>query len=128
VRLYDRNATTWDDDSKVAAFVTAKDPAVLTMAKNVAGMSTGKGKGVVNPNLRIAMAIHNTLQLYGMNYVVDPKTPYRELSSSVGGCGFSPVPPAEPRIPLPGTAPPFFQPTKHGPSTSRWVCPGRVPL
>jgi len=88
VRLYDRNAITWDDDRKVAAFVTAKDPAVLKMAKNVAGMSAEKGKGVVNPNLRIAMAIHNTLRLYGMNYVVDPKTPYKELSSAVGVVDF----------------------------------------
>ncbi len=88
VRLYDRNATTWDDDRKVAAFVTAKDPAVLTMAKNVAGMSAEKGKGVVNPNLRTAMAIHNTLRLYGMNYVVDPQTPYGELSSASGVVDF----------------------------------------
>ncbi|MBN2051634.1 MAG: hypothetical protein JW760_14380 [Spirochaetales bacterium] len=88
VRLYDRNATTWDDDRKVAAFVTAKDPAVLTLAKNVAGMSAEKGKGVVNPNLRIAIAIHNTLRLYGMNYVIDPKTPYKELSTTAGVVDF----------------------------------------
>lgn len=28
IDMYDRNAITWDDDRKVAAFVTAKDPSV----------------------------------------------------------------------------------------------------
>lgn len=31
--MYDRNTITWDDDRKAAAFVTAKDPAVLEYAK-----------------------------------------------------------------------------------------------
>ena len=88
VRLYDRNATTWDDDRKVAAFVTAKDPAVLTFAKNVAGITGEIGKGAVNPNLRSAMALHGALKLFGMNYVIDPKTPYRELSETAGVVDF----------------------------------------
>ena len=88
VRIYDRNATTWDDDRKVAAFVTAKDPAVLTLSKNVVSLSSEKGKGAVNPNLRTAMAMHNALRSYGMSYVVDPRTPYKELSESAKAVDF----------------------------------------
>ncbi|MEW5816631.1 MAG: tetratricopeptide repeat protein [Spirochaetota bacterium] len=80
IRIYDRNALTWDDDRKAAAFITAKDPAVLTFAKNVAGMVKGKGSRAVNPNLLSALAIHEALLQYGLTYVVDPKTPYAEFS------------------------------------------------
>ena len=80
IRVYDRNAITWDDDRKAAAFVTAKDPSVLTFSKNVAGLIRDKGTKAVNQNLRMAMALHETLSLYGMSYVIDPTTPYKELS------------------------------------------------
>lgn len=77
-----RNAMTWDDDRKAASFVTAKDPAVLSFAKNVAGVVQTGGRSVVNPNLRTAMAILESLNLYGLRYVVDPTTPYAELSDN----------------------------------------------
>ena len=78
--LFDRNATRWDDDRKAAAFVTAKDPAVLKFAKGTAGIVNESGMKAVNENLRIAMAMHEALALYGMSYVVDPTTPYAEFS------------------------------------------------
>ncbi len=82
VRLYDRNATQWDDNRKAAAFVTAKDPAVLKFSKNIAGLIKGKGSRAVNKNLRMAMGIHEALSLYGLSYVVDPKTPYKDYSKN----------------------------------------------
>jgi hypothetical protein len=36
VRVLDRNAMTWQDDRRVAAFVTAKDPVVQSFSKHVA--------------------------------------------------------------------------------------------
>ena len=80
--LYDRNATRWDDDRKAAAFVTAKDPIVLKFAKNTAGIVNESGMKAVNENLRMAMAMHEALSLYGMSYVIDPTTPYAELSQN----------------------------------------------
>jgi tetratricopeptide (TPR) repeat protein len=80
IRIHNRNAITWDDDRKVAAFVTAKEPAVLKFSKNVAGMIRGKTSSALNPNLLIAIALHRALDLYGMSYIVDPTTPYNELS------------------------------------------------
>ena len=80
VRLYDRNAMSWDDDRKAAAFVTAKDPSILRFAKNAAGAVDSEGSWTLNANLQTAMGIHEALTLYGIRYVVDPKTPYTELS------------------------------------------------
>lgn len=82
IRLYDRNAMTWDDDRRAAAFVTLKDPAVLRFSKQVAGMVRDQANGMVNENLRIAMGLFDAMSLYGMKYVVDPKTPHADLSLS----------------------------------------------
>lgn len=78
--IYDRNAITWDDDRKAAAFVTAKDPAVLEFAKNVSGWIKQVSPSAINKNLSIAMGLHNSLTLYGITYQVDPKTPFTEFS------------------------------------------------
>ncbi|UCB46250.1 MAG: tetratricopeptide repeat protein [Spirochaetota bacterium] len=82
IRIHNRNAITWDDDQKVAAFVTAKDPVVLKFSKNTAGMIKGKTSRALNSNLLMAIALHRALSLYGMSYVIDPTTPYREFSRS----------------------------------------------
>lgn len=80
IRLQNRNAVTWDDDRKACAFVTAKDPAVMKFSKNVAGWVKNSGSRAVNKNLKLAMALHEALDLYGISYVIDPTTPYVELS------------------------------------------------
>ncbi|MBN1687194.1 MAG: hypothetical protein JW852_11095 [Spirochaetales bacterium] len=77
-----RNAMTWDDDRKAAAFVTARDPQVLRFSNNVAGMIKG-GEYQVNANLQKAIAFHEALRLLGMAYVIDPNTPYEALSEKV---------------------------------------------
>ena len=82
MRLHNRNAMTWDDDRKAAAFVTAKDPAVLRFAKNAAGVISRKESRAVNKNLLTAMAMHEAFSLYGMSYVIDPTTPFKEFSES----------------------------------------------
>jgi tetratricopeptide (TPR) repeat protein len=80
LRMYDRNAITWADDRRVAAFVSAKDPDVMHFAKNVASAIKGKGPLVFNNAVLDAVAIHGALALYGVNYQVDPSTPYTEFS------------------------------------------------
>ena len=80
IRLYDRNAITWDDDRKAAAYVTAKDPIILDFSKTVAGVVREGSNTVFDTGFRIAMAAHETLRLTGVNYVIDPKTPFIEFS------------------------------------------------
>ena len=81
IRLHDRHAMIWDDDRKVAAYVTYKDPVVLDIAKSIAHMVKESGS-TVDGNLSTAMALHEALRLYGMNYVIDPTTPFIEFSKN----------------------------------------------
>jgi tetratricopeptide (TPR) repeat protein len=78
LRLEHRNASVWDDDRRAAAFVTAKDPVILKFSKNLAGMVRGHTAQALDFNMQLAMAIHRALSMYGVSYVVDPKTPYSE--------------------------------------------------
>ena len=39
-----------------------------------------KGNKAIDANLRMAMALHEALTFYGMNYIVDLVTPYKKLS------------------------------------------------
>ncbi len=80
--IYDRNATTWDDNRKAAAFVTAKDPSVLEFSKKIVGWIRKIRSKAVDANLSVAMGLHEALRLYGIGYVVDPKTPYSEYSKN----------------------------------------------
>jgi tetratricopeptide (TPR) repeat protein len=82
LRIHDRNAITWDDDKKAAAFVSPKDPSVLTVAKNIAGIVKRRGSSAVNQNLLMAMGMHSMLPTIGMTYVIDPQTPYAEFSKT----------------------------------------------
>jgi tetratricopeptide (TPR) repeat protein len=84
IRVNDRNALTWDDNRKVAAFVTEKDPTVLRFSKNVASMIEGVENRQISANLQTAMAIHLALGEYGMTYAADPSTPYAEFSKRSG--------------------------------------------
>ncbi|TFG59007.1 MAG: hypothetical protein E4H36_14575, partial [Spirochaetales bacterium] len=88
ISINNRNAVTWDDDRKASAFVTAKDPAVLKFGKNVAGWINTVSYRAVNKNLLIALALHETLDLYGLTYVVDPTTPYVKYSESTKSIDF----------------------------------------
>jgi tetratricopeptide (TPR) repeat protein len=72
IPILDRNATTWADDRRAAAFVTTKDPAVLIFSRNVNSMVKGKIQGAVNPNLLTAIAFFQALQLFGLTYSQDP--------------------------------------------------------
>ena len=80
VRFLNRNAMTWDDNRRAAAFVTAKDPAVLTFAKSIVGYIRSKEVTSINSSLQTVMALHEALDLYGLNYVQDPTTPYVKMS------------------------------------------------
>jgi len=89
LRINHRNAMTWDDDRSVAAFVSAKDPAVLRYSKFTAGLIRETGTAVeIDQNLRFAMGLFEGLRVYGLNYVVDPTTPYKELSANKGALDY----------------------------------------
>lgn len=80
MRLYDRNAMSWDDDRKAAAFVTAKDPDILRFSKNIAGIVREQQNGSVPLNFRVALGLLEGLRLQGLSYVSDPAPPYADFS------------------------------------------------
>ncbi|MFW5690152.1 MAG: hypothetical protein ACOC1U_11325, partial [Spirochaetota bacterium] len=75
LRVHHRNALTWDDDRKAAAFVTAKDPAIIRYASAIAGLVRSQKYRSLNPHFRLAVAIYESLSSAGLNYVVDPSSP-----------------------------------------------------
>jgi tetratricopeptide (TPR) repeat protein len=82
VTFLGRNAMTWDDNRKAAAYVTAKDPAVLIFARSITGYVRAKETRSINVNLQAAIALHEALDLYGLNYVPNPQTPYSVVSQA----------------------------------------------
>jgi len=89
VHLRHRNAMCWDDDRKAAAFASAKDPAVLRYSKFVAGLVREVDElPEINSSLKFAIGLFEGLRLYGLNYVVDPTTPYESLSADAMAVDF----------------------------------------
>lgn len=82
VSINNRNAMTWDDNRKAAAFVTAKDPLILSFAKRVASSLDKAGRTAFNTKFRVAMGLFEALSSYGIGYIQDPTTPYAELSEN----------------------------------------------
>ena len=76
----DRNSIQWDDDNKVATFVTAKDDEVQRFAKTVAGVVRSERSPVLTHNFQTAMAMFESMRSHGMAYVVDPASAYASLS------------------------------------------------
>lgn len=79
---YDRNALRWDDDRKIAAFVTARDDEIQRLGKNMAALSRRTGVDAVNTEMQLAMAQFAAMQERGLAYVVDPSSSYAELSKN----------------------------------------------
>jgi tetratricopeptide (TPR) repeat protein len=84
IEMYDRNALRWDDDRKIAAFVTAKDDEVLKLAKAAAGVLGTAQRRAVSGNLQKGMVVLGALKELGVTYVVDPSSPYKDLSAKKG--------------------------------------------
>ncbi len=81
--VQNRNAVTWTDDRKAAAFVSPKDDNVLRFAKQVAGLVRARGPAAVDSNLRMGMGMFETLGGYRMSYVIDPNTlPYEDAAKN----------------------------------------------
>lgn len=82
LETYDRNALQWDDDRKIAAFVTAKDDEIQRFAKNMASIARDVRVGAVNEQLQLAMAEYEAMIQQGLAYVVDPSSSYEVLSEN----------------------------------------------
>jgi tetratricopeptide (TPR) repeat protein len=75
-----RNAITWDDNRKAAVCVNAKDPNVLNFARSITSFVQGRENRAISENLQAAIALHEALEIFGLNYSTTQRTPYSEVS------------------------------------------------
>ena len=80
LNIMNRNAMTWDDNRKVAAFVTRMDPAVLAFSKKISGLVRDNKAPALDKSFLSAMGLHEALYLYGLTYTPDPTTPFVTFS------------------------------------------------
>lgn len=80
--LHDRNALTWDDDRKVAAFITPADSAVRNYASYIRRIHRDVENGFVSPQLQLAIQTYNALAELGILYQVDPSSPFTSVQEN----------------------------------------------
>ena len=88
VEIRNRNNMTWDDDRKASAFVTANDPTVARFARNVSSAIRDSGPTELNDRLRLAMALYESLRIFGIQYQIDPDSSYIELSQDASAVDY----------------------------------------
>jgi hypothetical protein len=82
--IYHRNAMTWDDDRRAASFVSSRDPAARLFSRYTASLAEGRMRPGIKRNIQYALALFEALNVYGVNYVIDPASSYVELSGGNG--------------------------------------------
>ena len=82
LRVYSRNAITWDDPRRIATFITPKDPPVLEFARTAAGHDAPHSAkaDVLNRNLLTTLQIWDALSEHGMSFFTNPGNPYEAIS------------------------------------------------
>jgi len=85
--LFHRNAFSWEDDRRAAAFVSPRDSSVRIFSRYVASAVqaqdlSGGSSSAAPKNVRYAAAMFEALRLYGISYVVVPATSYKSLSAN----------------------------------------------
>jgi len=76
LRLYSRNAITWDDTRKIANFITFKDEPVKNLKPAVAADFKNRKAAALNPNLLKAMRAWNVLSESGVKFAPNPANPF----------------------------------------------------
>jgi hypothetical protein len=74
VTVRNRNAMTWNDTNRAAAFVTTNDPWLRSFTARAVPDARSKGRQAVNANFRAAMSLFGAMNLYGIAYLPDPVT------------------------------------------------------
>lgn len=88
VRLLNRNAIRWDDDRKVAAFMSVSDPTVTGYATGAISAAEDLYTQALSRTFLHAMRIFEALGESGITYVVDPASAYAQLSRDEYGIDF----------------------------------------
>ena len=77
LRLYSKNAITWQDPQRIANFVTRKDPPVRDFVRTVSTLEFKNRKAAaLSDSVVKAMRIWNALSEYGLKFVANPANPF----------------------------------------------------
>lgn len=76
LRLYSRNAITWDDTRRIANFVTFKDGPVKDFKAAISSDLKNKRAAALNPNVVKAMRLWDALAEYGVKFAPNPANPF----------------------------------------------------
>ena len=74
--LYDKNSITWDDDRKVAAFITSGDSALANFMSYLRRVTRDFTNSGYSDAVQIAMELYYGLAEIGTVYQLDPTIPY----------------------------------------------------
>jgi tetratricopeptide (TPR) repeat protein len=88
LEFYNRNAMSWDDDRKIASFITAKDPDIMNFAKNMMSWMQEVRNPALDENFQKGMAIFEAVRAYGIRYEIDPVTPFSQFSEAATSIDF----------------------------------------
>lgn len=82
IRFQNRNAMTWDDDRRAAAFVTKNADPVRQFVGSTVVAAALTSTSPLDRNLLVAIAIHEALAQYGITYWTDPAASYETVTAS----------------------------------------------
>lgn len=76
--VYGKNAIVWGNSEMIGSFVTPKDDTLRDYVRQVVN-AFQPDPGPLNEKMVAAMAYFSSLTASGINYIVDPNTPFSEL-------------------------------------------------
>ncbi|HXS99959.1 MAG TPA: 6-bladed beta-propeller, partial [Elusimicrobiota bacterium] len=76
LRLYSRNAITWDDTRKIANFVTYKDEPIKNFKAAFTADYKNRKAAALNGNVLKALKIWDALGEYGVKFAANPSNPF----------------------------------------------------
>lgn len=81
LRVYSRNAITWDIPERIANFITPKDPPVLDFTRGVLrDAPVSAAAEPLNANLATAAQLWAALSEHGVSFFSPPNNPYEKIS------------------------------------------------
>jgi len=80
--LQDKSAITWDDDRKIAAFITPADSALRNYASYIRQAGKVQGLAGYNDAVQFAAQLFHALAELGILYQVDPSQPFQAVSGN----------------------------------------------
>jgi hypothetical protein len=81
--LHDKTAMIWDDDRKLAAFITPSDSALRNYAGFIRQATREHVVDAYNSNVQFAMAVFHALREIGCTYHPDPNTPFTQAQGNL---------------------------------------------